>query len=454
MKNIKPYPSYKPSGIAWLGEIPSHWEVRKLKFVDYVNMGQSPNSEDCNMDKIGLPFLQGNAEFGKFHPIPKLWCVNPNKIAQKDDILLSVRAPIGAINFAKEKTGIGRGLCAITACKTQIGYLYYSLLNQNKELNSIGTGSTFKAISVDDVRNINLIYPTISEQTAIAHFLDYKLHKIDRFIRKKKKLIGLLNEQKAAIINDAVTKGLDPTVLMKDSGIEWLGGVPKHWEIGKLKYLTSKIGDGIHATPEYDDNGTIPFINGNNLIKGKINITDRTRLVNSKEYEKYKIELKIGSLLISINGTIGNLAFYQGEDVVFGKSSAFIELKSDIEKEFLYYVLQSEYISRYFTSTFMGSTINNLSLHAIRNTTIFLPPLSEQKSIVIHIEKETALLNQTINTIEREIGLVQEYRTTLIAEAVTGKIDVRSYELGVMNDELEEELAVDMGENTEGGDDE
>lgn len=181
----KQYPAYKPSGIEWIGEIPDHWEVKKLKYHDDAIMGQSPSSDDYNYIGIGLPFIQGNAEFKELHPEPKLWCEAANKVAIADDILVSVRAPIGAVNIADQKIGIGRGLCAIRAKQHIYKFLYYHFVTLNEELNSIGTGSTYTAISAEEVKNVLLISPTISEQTAIANYLDKKTAQIDSLIEKK-----------------------------------------------------------------------------------------------------------------------------------------------------------------------------------------------------------------------------------------------------------------------------
>ncbi|SNQ60363.1 restriction endonuclease subunit S [Candidatus Methanoperedens nitratireducens] len=137
-RSWKPYPAYTDSGVEWLGKVPEHWDVIKLKFVDEVIMGQSPNSEDYNKNGHGLPFLQGNAEFGNLNPIPINWCRTANKSAMNGDVLLSVRAPIGAVNLADQKYGIGRGLCAIRAIKSNNKYLFYVCICLNDELNSIG----------------------------------------------------------------------------------------------------------------------------------------------------------------------------------------------------------------------------------------------------------------------------------------------------------------------------
>lgn len=159
MKGFKKYSEYKASGVEWLGDVPKHWSLKRLKYVDGVIMGQSPSSDDYNISEIGLPFLQGNADFTKLHPKPRIWCDVPNKISQKDDILLSVRAPVGAVNISDRRYGIGRGLCAIRAKSSFPKLLYYFTVSLKEELNSIATGSTYTAVSIDEVKNI--IVPSI-----------------------------------------------------------------------------------------------------------------------------------------------------------------------------------------------------------------------------------------------------------------------------------------------------
>jgi len=292
------YPHYKPSGIDWIGEIPEHWEVKKLKYVDLVIMGQSPDSEDYLDDEKATPFLQGNADFGQLFPIPRVYCNAVSKTSRQNDILLSVRAPIGAINISDKEYGIGRGLCAVRALTSNYKFLFYHMIIKHEELNSIGTGSTYKAVTVENVKSTNLIFPPLSEQTAIANYLDRKTAEIDQTIADKEALIGLYEEEKKGLINEAVTKGLNPNVPLKDSNIEWLGDVPAHWEVKKLKQVSSKIGDGIHATPEYVDSSDFYFINGNNLNEGVITISESTKSVSEEEFEKYKLNLNYGTVLI------------------------------------------------------------------------------------------------------------------------------------------------------------
>jgi type I restriction enzyme S subunit len=208
-KGLNPNVKMKDSGIEWIGEIPEHWEVKKLKYVSNITMGQSPKSEECSYDEIGVPFLQGNAEFTNVHPIPKLYCNTANKFSKVNDILLSVRAPVGAMNISDRVYGIGRGLCAITAKKIQVKYLWYSLTVSLEELFIKSKGSTFEAVTVTDVQNLLIILPPKNEQDAIVNFLDQKTAEIDDLITEIKLQIQKLKEYRQSLISEAVTNKID-----------------------------------------------------------------------------------------------------------------------------------------------------------------------------------------------------------------------------------------------------
>ena len=209
-KGLDPNVPMKDSGIEWLGEIPAHWETRCVKHVCAVNMGQSPPGEECGADIDGLPFLQGNAEFGWMHPSSTSHCLNPPKVAPAGSILLSVRAPVGALNIADTRYGIGRGLCALTPNKQEgLHYLWYLLHIVRHYLSAIATGSTYDAVAADDVGAAPVCVPTIEEQQAIADFLDRETAKIDALIIKVHEAIERLKEYRTALISAAVTGKID-----------------------------------------------------------------------------------------------------------------------------------------------------------------------------------------------------------------------------------------------------
>jgi type I restriction enzyme, S subunit len=452
MKNIKPYPSYKPSGIAWLGDIPLHWKQKRLKYVFKIEkriageLGHDVLSITQNGIKV-KDIKSGEGQLSMDYS--KYQLVYKGDFAMNHMDLLT-----GYVDISNYDGVISPDYRAFTMLDSIYFNKYLLRLLQlgyrQKIFYALGQGVSLFGrwrLSAESFNNFVFPIPSIEEQTAIAHFLDYKLHKIDRFIRKKKKLIGLLNEQKAAIINDAVTKGLDPSVKMKDSGIEWLGDVPEHWAVKKLKY---SVRLNQHRTFEDEESINVKIALEN--IEGK---TGRLLDLNENSFEGVGTIFKNGDVLFGkLRPYLAKVTAPKFEGSCVNEILVLSPNKNIWHTEFLKFrMLSSEFIKIVDDSTY-GSKMPRASWNFIGGLKISCPPISKQIEIVTHIEKETALLTQTINTIEREIALVQEYRTTLIAEAVTGKIDVRSYELGVMNYELEEEMVGEMGENTEGGEEE
>ena len=210
-KGLDPNVEMKPSGVEWIGEIPAHWEVKRLKYIADLNMGQSPPSEEYNRDQFGTAFLQGNAEFGLHHPTPKIYCPTAKKYASPDDILLSVRAPVGAINVADREYGIGRGLCAIRPRTNQLEHYYakYLLEVVRTQLYVVATGSTYDAVTVDEVSNLTCVVPPLSEQLQIVNFLDRKTEQIDELVATEQRKIELLKEYRQSLISEAVTGKID-----------------------------------------------------------------------------------------------------------------------------------------------------------------------------------------------------------------------------------------------------
>jgi type I restriction enzyme S subunit len=291
--------------------------------------------------------------------------------------------------------------------------------------------------------------PDIDEQKRIIQFLRNTGSKTEKLIRAKRWVIELLNEQKQAVIQSAVTKGLNAAVRLKNSGFNLLGHIPQHWQIGRLGTLTSRIGDGLHGTPEYVDESPFAFINGNNLLNGAIRIKSSTGHVSEEVYHKHKLPLDETTLLLSINGTIGNVAYYSGESVILGKSAAYLNCGDALSRSFLYFLLQSPAALRFFQMQVTGTTISNLSLASIRKLPVPLPPLPEQMEIVAALSSRTNALETVVSSLTKEISVLREYRTRLIADVVTGKLDVRGValpdmdaveEVGPLEDVVEEEV--------------
>ena len=210
-RGLDPNVRLRPSGVEWLGDVPAHWEVRRLKHSARLVMGQSPPGSDCSDAPIGLPFLQGCAEFGKHNPIPIQFCRAPRKVSPIGAILLSVRAPVGRLNIADQKYGIGRGLCAVLPDSKVLhtGLAQYQLEALGHGLNLVATGSTYDAVSVRDVGNHPSILPPLSEQAAIVEYVDRATARIDEAAARARRQIELLEEYRTRLIADAVTGKLD-----------------------------------------------------------------------------------------------------------------------------------------------------------------------------------------------------------------------------------------------------
>lgn len=405
---IPVYSEYKNTKFDWLKDIPLHWKVLKLKHVASLNMGQSPASNDVNQDSHGLPFIQGNAEFGSLHPSPKNYCTVPTKICEKDDILVSVRAPVGALNIANKKYVIGRGLSAITPKFIAQEFCWYTMHNSKYQLSVMETGTTFKAISGSDLGNVVVALPPIEEQESISRYLNYETSRIDRLIFEKINFISLLKEKRQALISHVVTKGLSPDVEMKDSNLIWAPEIPAHWNVKKLGYICKmQSGDSITSSG-IEKSGSYPVFGGNGT---------RGYCENYNHEGCYILIGRQGSLCGNINYASGKF---------FASEHAIVVYPSDtVQMQWLGETLGVMNLIQYSVS----AAIPGLSVSNILQLKIPVPPESEQRLIADHIKLETSLIDRLISEVAISTKLLKERRTALISAAVTGKIDLREKEV-------------------------
>lgn len=440
MAIYKPYPKYKNSNIPWLGEIPEHWEITKLKYLITLQKGKVPkefSNKENNLPYLSMEYLRGKLT------IPSYVLPQENLIEVENDELLILWDGANAGEVMKSKKGVLSSTMAVIRINENYfdeRFFFHFLKWLEKELKTFANGTTIPHLDSSVLIDNHYCIPLFEEQTAIARFLDYKLAKINRFIQKKKQLIKLLNEQKAAIINQAVTKGLDPNVKMKDSGIEWLGEIPEHWEKHKLKYLISKpIAGAWGAEPQNDDND-ITCVRVADFSEYEIKTNNLT--IRNIEAKTEQI-LKPGDLLLEKSG--GGEKTPVGRVVLFNQSfkavtSNFVSKFSPkidlVSSEYLLYIFKLINSVRWnFRSLKQTTGIQNIDTYQYMDNWVFIPKIEEQKIIVNHIKSEFKILDETITKIEKEIALVEEYKTALIAEAVTGKIDVRGYEVPEVTEE-------------------
>ena len=429
----KKYPNYKDSGVEWLGDIPEHWNIKRLKFIANIQTGTTPSTaNESNFDdNNGIPWVKPD-ELDNFTPLLKSKKylteegLNSARVIKKDSVLVCGIGTIGKFGVAGTDLTTNQQINSVTFNKLLIpSFGKFIISSSEKEMNRFSNGNVVKILNTESQKNIFYPYPPIQEQQQIAKFLDNATQKMDTLIQKQENLIKLLKEKRQAVISHAVTRGLNPDVKFKDSGVEWLGDVPEHWSTPELIYITKNIGDGLHSTPEYSDNTGYYFINGNNINEGKISINKKTKEVSEKEFHNHYIHLNGSSVFLSINGTIGNVALYNNENVILGKSAAFMNCTNKIIPSYLMHYLLSSQSKNYFDLEVTGTTIYNLSLNSIRKMKICVPPLDEQEEIIKYCFETKNKLDTLIKKSKKSIKLLKEKRTALISSAVIGKIDVR-----------------------------
>ncbi len=433
---MKAYPKYRDSGVPWLGEVPEHWESHRAKFL-FKKMSRPVREGDnvvtCFRD--GTVTLRKNRRTSGF--TESLKEIGYQGIRKGDLIIHQMDAFAGASGVS-DSDGKGTPVYLVCYPRRELEPEYFAHLvremARNKYILSLAKGIRERSTDFRfDAFGAQLLpFPLFAEQQQISRYLDWQSSKIDKFIKAKKKLIALLKEQKQNIINEAVTKGINPDAPMKDSGIEWLGEIPEHWEVKKLKIIAKVKASGIdkhtkeNETPVRLCNYTDVY--KNNKITDKIDFMKATA---TKE-EIRGFELIAGDVIITKDSeTWDDIAVPAHvpdslTNVICAYHLSLIRPTDELIKgEFLCYSFLASSIAYQFKLTTTGVTRFGLSKGAIKNARFVVPPTDEQQQIVAHIEKETALIDKTITRTKREIELITEYRSRLVSDVVTGKIDVR-----------------------------
>ena len=457
MSNVKSYPSYFDFNQEWLGELPSHWKVMRTKLLFNLVTEPAPvgNSEELLSVYTALgvkPRKDLEARGNKASSTDNYW-----RVEQGDIIVNKLLAWMGAVGISEYK-GVTSPAYDILRAKGDVNPYFYNYLFRNpiasREFKRHSRGIMDMRLRLYFTRfgDIKLPQPPLEEQNKIVDYLQFKLKKIDRFIRKKKQLIKLLNEQKAGIINHAVTKGLDPNAKMKPSGIKWLGDIPEYWEVWRLKYL---INGGLKYganEPGGDFKENDPrYIRITDFDKsGKLR-DDTFCSLDSVLAEPYI--LKEGDILFARSGgTVGKTFQFKNYNGNACYAGYLIKAEPNsllIKSDYLFEYTNSAVYDSWKSFIFNKATIENIGADKYSQLPVILPTIKEQNEIVEFIKQEGTKIQITISTIEKEIALTQEYKTALIAEAVTGKIDVRDYkiheDLVTEPEEYEEELEEEAG---------
>lgn len=400
----------------------------RLKFHAAVIPGQSPNNEDVS-DQGLLPFIQGCAEFGDWHPTATKFCDVAPKVAEAGDVLISVRAPVGDLNIAEKSLGIGRGVAAV---RVRPGFhsrfMYWLLSGSNQELRSHATGTTFEAVSATDIGNLPFKIGTQGEQERIANFLDDKTARIDALIAAKERLAESLKDIEEVTAFDMVTRGLSSNSKRTSFVEPWLGEVPLHWSLAKIRNIAI-VGNG--STPKRDNEdywvgGETPWLNS-----GSVN---SPRIVDASDYvtplaikECHLPTVRAGSTVVALTGqgkTRGRAAFAEFETTINQHLAYISVVDQKVSDEYLWVALTGFYSVFRYISDGEGSTKGALTCEELNRFRLPVPPQEEQAAIVkAYLERIGAIeLLECHN--ELHIARLREYRSSLISAAVTGQLEI------------------------------
>ena len=390
----------------------------RLKYCAHIEMGQSPPStEYSSTSEDGLPFLQGTADFGAASPTPRVYCGSPTKLARAGDILFSVRAPVGALNLADQEFGIGRGLCAIRPQQPwDAHFAWWALHEACHQLNHVSTGSTYDAVAAEDVGNLLVETTSPGAQRAIADYLDRETARLDALVAAKERVLGLLAEKRRALITRAVTRGLDPNVPLRDSGIPWLGKIPVHWGTERARWL-------FRERDERSDTGEEELLTVSHLTGVTPRSEKDVNMFEAETTEGYKICLSGDLVINTLWAWMGAMGVSPVDGIVSPAYNVY-EPGARFDPSYVDALVRLPVFAQEVTRYSKGVWSSRLRLYpeGFFAVSLPVPPPSEQREIVAHIAKDTGKLDELRAATERTTVLLKERRAALIAAVVTGQI--------------------------------
>ena len=428
------YREYKESGVKWLGEIPSHWEVVPIKYISEVSSGATPKTSvqgywDGNITWVTPADFKTDTKFvlKSNRNITTLGLKSCSTvILPKGSLVFSKRAPIGQVSILKKTLCTNQGCFGIIPKESMNNsFLYYSLAIHAKSFNTLGSGTTFRELSFSAFSSYKISVPPKAEQDSIVRYLDSATSEIDKAIAMQQKMIDLLNERKQIIIQNAVTKGLDENVEMKESGVEWIGRIPKHWEVVRLSHLTSKIGSGSTPKAGYVESGII-FLRSQNVYCEGLKLNDVVHISANVHRNMSGTKVLPNDVLMNITGGSIGRCFYVDETLGEANVNQHVSIirPTSIDTHYLKYYLQSYCGQIQVSLEQTGGNREGLTAKALAKFLITYPSQSEQKEIAAYLDGEMEKFDSAITNCQRQITLLQERKQIIINEVVTGKVRV------------------------------
>jgi type I restriction enzyme S subunit len=407
------YESYKDSGVEWLGDVPEYWQIIQLKRLATIQNGRDYKHIETN-DNDGYPVIGSGGEFARA----------TEYLFTGESVLLGRKGTIDKPLYINGSFWVVDTMFYTVVNKEAVPkYLYYCALTIRFDLYS--TSTAVPSMTQNDLGSIYFAVPDIAEQQTIAAFLDRETAKIDALIAEQQRLIELLKEKRQAVISHAVTKGLNPNAPMKDSGIEWLGEVPKHWEICKVRRRLNEHRQGYYSTDSYVDAG-IRLLRITDLREfGRIDYSESPFVEVKGEVSVFL--LQESDFVFARTGGAGTFGVVEVlyEPVAYASYLIRFRFSATLFTNFLRYFFLSDCFQNAVRQNIHGGVNQNIHAEDIKNQYLAVPSLNEQQTIAAFLDSETTKLNTLTTEAKTAITLLQERRTALISAAVTGKIDVR-----------------------------
>jgi len=423
---IERYSSYKYSGVEWLGDIPEHWESRKLKHIFLEKKGKTNPKLNCGSISFGKVVTKDNEKIplstkASYQEVLKGdFLINPLNLNYD---LISLRIALSEIDVV-----VSSGYIVINN-QIEINKTYFKWLLHRYDvayMKLLGSGVR-QTINFNHIANSILVIPPLSEQTNIANFLDHKTALIDQAIGIKEKQIELLKERRQILIHHAVTCGLNPNVKLKDSGVEWIGKIPEHWEIEPIKYSLNGIIDCEHKTAPFVDEEICFVVRTSNVKEGKLTF-DEAKYTHEKGFIEWTQRgiPDPGDVLLTREAPAGEACIVpEGTKLCLGQRMVWLKInKKLVDPQLIIYFIYSKIGRTYIDFLSAGSTVLHFNMSDIKNIPIMAMPLDEQNTIVNDLENVNTKIATSISLKEKEIEKLKEYKASLINGVVTGKIKV------------------------------
>lgn len=432
--DLKPYPEYQPSGSPWLGDVPAHWQVRKLRTLI------RPRNERNRPD---LPLLSVARERGVF--VRSMTDPDENHNVIPEDLSNYKVARAGSLVINKMKAWQGSmGIAPVDGIVSPAYYVYDFAIEHHAFGQALLRSKPYVAhfaaasdgvrvgqwdLSIAGMREIPVLVPPPEEQATIVRFLDWANGRLEQAIRAKRKVIALLNEQRQAIVHRAVTRGIDAAAPVKESGVDGVGVIPTHWHLRRMKQVCARIVDCKNRTPDQVDGGEFVVVRTTNVRNGRFNLTGSFS-TDSRNYQIWtqRGSPNVGDVFFTREAPVGEACLVpdHGKLCMGQRMMYFRPEPSLLDSEFLLHSIYGPVVRHYIQVAVNGSTVGHLRLGQVSAIPLLWCPLEEQRQIVAYIRSATGPLQIGIEKLEAEMELLQEYRTRMCADIITGRVDVSS----------------------------